>query len=138
MKEYTIKEAAEILEVSTSTVRRRIKSGKIEAELKASPYGEQYYIPKNELNQAVKDKEVVDVKDVSKPIDKEQFLNELTDAVNANLSGDMEKVEDNIKESMKRQNEQLQEEIQALSEKVDQLQQQQNKNLWDKIKNIFR
>jgi len=39
MEEYTIKEAAELLDVSTSTVRRRIKSNELKAEKKSSPYG---------------------------------------------------------------------------------------------------
>ena len=40
MEELTIKQAAEVLEVSTSTVRRRIKSGELAAEKRKTSYGQ--------------------------------------------------------------------------------------------------
>lgn len=49
MKEYTTKEAAELLEVSISTVRRRIKSGKLKAEKKIKKSRKQYFIPGKEI-----------------------------------------------------------------------------------------
>ncbi len=42
---FTISEAARELGVSSRTVRRFIKSGKIEAELVPGPFGEEYRIP---------------------------------------------------------------------------------------------
>lgn len=138
MKEYTIQETAEILEISKSTVRRRIKSGKLKAELKPGPYGKQYYIPENELDQAVTDKEVMDIKEVSQPIDKEKFLSELTDAIGDDLSGEIEKVEDNLKETIKQENKGLKKDIQRLTRQLKKLKEQQNKSLLEKIKNYFR
>ena len=51
MKEYTIKQAAKILEVSTSTIRRRIKRGKLKAKKKKKDSRKKYYvhIPTSEL-----------------------------------------------------------------------------------------
>lgn len=46
MEEYTIKKEAEVLEVSTSIIRRRIKSGDLVAEKRKTSYGQQYFIPK--------------------------------------------------------------------------------------------
>lgn len=80
MKEYTIKQAAEILGVSTSTIRRRIKSGEYAAEKKNSPYGEQYFIPAKEIDQAVMENESVNISQVNKPVDKEEFVNALIEA----------------------------------------------------------
>ncbi|GAJ14897.1 unnamed protein product, partial [marine sediment metagenome] len=42
----TIAQAAKSLGVSTRTVRRSIKSGKIDAELVPGPFGQEYRIPK--------------------------------------------------------------------------------------------
>jgi excisionase family DNA binding protein len=44
MKGYTLREAAEALGVSTVTVRRYIKSGKLKARLVPSKFGESYII----------------------------------------------------------------------------------------------
>ena len=82
MKEYTIKQAAEILEVSTSTIRRRIKSGKLAAEKRKTNYGQQYFIPAKELDRAITDKNVVDIQEVSKPISQEELKETLIQAVN--------------------------------------------------------
>lgn len=41
---YTIAQAAEKLGVSTATIRRRIKSGEIKADMVDTPYGKQYIV----------------------------------------------------------------------------------------------
>ena len=57
MEELTIKQADEVLEVSTSTVRRRIKSGELAAEKRKTSYGQHYFIPKK-LDRVINDKEL--------------------------------------------------------------------------------
>lgn len=57
----TIKEVAERLEVSERTVRRRIKSREIPAELLEGQYGQQYFIPKDFINKTEVITEVVKV-----------------------------------------------------------------------------
>ena len=139
MKEYTIKQAAEIMEVSKSTVRRRINNGELKAEKKQGPYGQQYYIPESELDQAVIDKEIMEVREVNQPIDKEQFINELSEALTDNIKGNIDRAEDTLQETIEGQNEQLQQDIQELRKEVEGLkEQQQNKGLWSKFKNIFK
>lgn len=81
MEEYTIKQAAEILEVSNSTIRRRIKSGKIKAKKKEGPYGDQYYIPETEFNQAVAEKQVIEIKEIGKPISAEIIINQVLEGI---------------------------------------------------------
>ncbi|MEA2085876.1 MAG: helix-turn-helix domain-containing protein [Chloroflexota bacterium] len=44
-QDFTISQAAKSLGVSTRTVRRFIKSGKIQAELVPGPFGQEYRIP---------------------------------------------------------------------------------------------
>lgn len=55
----TIKQVAELLKVSTDTVRRRIKLKELEAELVVGPYGEQYFLPRSQFSEAMLTKEVV-------------------------------------------------------------------------------
>ena len=137
---YTIdvNQAKEILDVSRKTIYRRLKSGELDGKKVPTDNTMKWMINEDDIQQAKRVKESVEVVEVEENISKKQLLNSIQEAVNANLSEDIKQTEDNIKESMKRQNEQLQEEIKTLSEKVDQLQQQQNKNLWDRFKNIFR
>jgi excisionase family DNA binding protein len=44
MSDYTLREAAQALGVSTVTIRRHIKSGKLKARLAPSKFGESYII----------------------------------------------------------------------------------------------
>ena len=137
---YTIdvNQAKEILDVSRKTIYRRLKSGELDGKKVPTDNTMKWMINEDDIQQAKRVKESVEVVEVEENISKEQLLNSIQEAVNAHLSGDIKQTEDNIKESMKRQNELLQEEIKTLSEKVDRLQEQQNKNLWDRFKNIFR
>ena len=53
----TLDEIAQSLGVTKTTIRRRIKRGELHAIKKLGPYGEQYFIPRNEIStvQAVTD-----------------------------------------------------------------------------------
>lgn len=137
MKEYTIKQAAEILEVSTSTIRRRIKSGEYAAEKKNSPYGEQYFIPAKEIDQAVMENESVNISQVNKPVDKEEFVNALIEATEDKYRALFEGAAKNIVDKIEQQNEQLE----SYKEELDELKGQnsdlnkQNKQDTEKIIN---
>lgn len=158
MKEYSIKEAAEILEVSTSTVRRRIKSGKLAAEKKKTSYGQQYFIPAKELDRAVTDKEVVDIQEVSKPISQEELKKTLIEAVGNKQKALIEGITNSINQkvdeqhqsikALNKQNKQDKEEIiekldkqqqviEKQSQMIRQLQEEKNKSLLEKIKELF-
>lgn len=173
MKEYTIKQAAEILEVSTSTIRRRIKSDEYAAEKKNSPYGEQYFIPAKEIDQAVMENESVNISQVSKPVDKEEFVNYLIEATEGRNKALFEGIAENINNKIEQQNELIknyneelkelkgqndelnkqteqinekiiekldkqQEIIEHQSKMIQQLQEEKNQGLMDKIKNLFK
>lgn len=148
MKEYTIKQAAEILEVSTSTVRRRIKSKEIKAEKKESPYGKQYFIPGSELDRAVMEKDSIEIGQVSKPIDKEEFLNSVLEVTESNLKNLFQGLENNIAAKIESQNQQIEEYKQQLKRQnelikdmkteLKEIKQQNNKTFLDKVKNIFK
>jgi len=63
----TIAEAAVVLSVSKDTIRRRIKAREIKAELRPSPYGDQYYINPIELTGAVKYVDVAKIEQTLTP-----------------------------------------------------------------------
>src|SRR5438270_95044 len=56
---FTLERAARHLGVSSRTLRRWIKSGKLDAELQPGPYGQHYLVPKTSLDgvQVVRDVE---------------------------------------------------------------------------------
>lgn len=58
----SVKEAAELLGISDKTVRRKIQKGELKAELMDSPYGKQYFIPKDQINVAQNIIDVIQVK----------------------------------------------------------------------------
>jgi|GEM_PF-2052419 len=57
----TLDEAAQSLGVTKTTIRRRIKRGELHAIKKIGPYGEQYFIPRNEISIAQQVTDVVPV-----------------------------------------------------------------------------
>lgn len=103
MKKYTIKQAAEILEVSKSTIRRRIKSGSINAKKEEGPYGKQYFIPEEELDHAVAENDIIEIGQVNKPISKDMILNELTEAINKQNKALVEEVKADINQKFEQQ-----------------------------------
>lgn len=74
----SIEEAAQLLGVSAATVRRRIKRGDIQATLLEGPHGEQYFILKEEIKNAI---EIVDVVPVVNPLNKQEIMQIFTQAV---------------------------------------------------------
>lgn len=61
----TLDEAAQSFGVTKTTIRRRIKKGELHATKKRGPYGEQYFIPRNEISTV---QEVTDVLPVTRHI----------------------------------------------------------------------
>ena len=131
-KEYTIKEVAEILDVSSSTIRRRIKEGKIKANKKKTRYGQTYFIPASEIDKAVMEEDVLEFK---KPVsvDKQEVINELIQAVNSQNKALINETMSNISQKIESQEQAIKE----LTEEVRQLKKQQNKSLLDRIKGLF-
>ena len=73
---YTIKEASEALGVSTDTIRRRIKEGKIKAHKVEGRNGPQWAIPEDELTGSDGQQviEVIPVKREISPEDLKQYI----------------------------------------------------------------
>lgn len=120
-KSLTISEAAERLGVSDATVRRRIKSGSLKADLKPGPYGEQFYIDPDEIKTAIEVQYVI-------PVKQEVGLKELGQLIDQSVSkslerfhADFESMGTSIGQAIKAQNEVLQTQNEALKKEIETL-----------------
>ena len=140
MKEYTIKEAADLLDLSTSTIRRRIKSNKIKAKKKETKFGPQYFIPSQEINKATIEEKVIEAKEVNQPVPVEEFKNSIIRAVQDNnaelLDKKIEGFKEGLERSIERQNRRLMEEVTANMENIIEQQNQAIKDLQEKVEKV--
>lgn len=140
MKEYTIKEAAELLELSTSTIRRRIKSGQLEANKKETKFGPQYFIPGKEINRATSEEEVVEVKETTQPVPIEDFKNNMLRAVREQneemFNHKFNELKEELIEARERQNEHLVEEVTSSMEKIINQQNEVIEDLQEKVEKV--
>ncbi|MCF8002542.1 MAG: helix-turn-helix domain-containing protein [Halanaerobiales bacterium] len=133
---YTIdvQRAKEILGVSRKTIYNRLKSGELDGKKVATDNTMKWVINENDIKQAKRVQESVEVVEVEENISKEQLIESIQEAVNSQnkqvIQESMEKVTDKIDQQNKA--------IQQLTEQIKRLKEQQNKSLWDKAKNIFK
>jgi excisionase family DNA binding protein len=88
---FSIEQAAERLGVSSATVRRRIRRGEIQAVKQPGPYGEQYYIPADEINTAQMITNVV-------PVVKQLDALELAETIGAAIRKENEELRQEMRE----------------------------------------
>jgi hypothetical protein len=149
MEELTIKAAAEYYGKSESWIRKRILSGELEAEKRPFQYGERWITTEKALDdlaerlneQAKMQKDSVNIREVSKPIGKEQFINELIEATESKNKEMIDDAVNKVSEQFKQQNKQLQQQnelINKLYEKLDRVEKKQDRSLIDKIKHFFK
>ena len=129
-----VKEASKILGVSKKTVYTKLRAGQLPGEKIDTKHGKKWVIDKENLEeQATREKEVVEVKEINQLVNKEDLLNELVEAVNSQneqlINESIDKVTDKIEQQNKA--------IMDLSEQVKELKEQQNKGLLDRIKDLF-
>jgi len=89
---YLLKEYIEIMGISESTARRKIKKGELEAELvTGSPYGQEYRIPISEVERA---QLITDVVKVDRPVP----MDKLAEAMERALEARDKRLMDNLLE----------------------------------------
>lgn len=89
--EYDIRNAAELLGVSTRTVRQRLIDGELKGYKRQSKYGPKWFIPESEIDI---EKAVVEVVPLRKPITATEFKLAMKGALNAAIAErDQEMVE---------------------------------------------
>jgi len=127
MQKLTIKEAAEYYGKSDSWIRKRILAEELEAEKESFTYGKRWVTTKEALDDlaerlrenAVKENEIIEVRNVDRKVSKEEFLNELEE-MNRNL---LENATNELKEKIDDQNKlikELQNEIRNKKSYLDQ------------------
>lgn len=116
----TIKETAELLEVSPDTIRRRIKDNKIKAEKVDGKYGKQWEIKRSDIieNEGVTD--IIVTKHEMKP-------QEITEYIKEGILLAQQQQSQEMKE--------LKEQIQQLNKKIDTL--TNKKGIFVKVKDLF-
>ena len=137
MEKLKIKEAAEYADKSDSWIRKKILNDELRAEKEAFKYGERWITTKKAiddlLGQAKTEKEVVEVREVNKPVAADELINKLLDKSKQQNKELIDQAAADIKKVITEQ----QETINQLSEKLDRIEKRQNKTLLDKIKPIF-
>jgi len=141
MEELTIKAAAEYYGKSSSWIRKKILSGELEAEKRPFQYGERWITTEKALDQLAADlkeqakieKDSINIREVSKPVDKKEFINELIEATESRNKQLINNAVDNINKKFEQQNELIME----LKQEIEQQRKENNKSLVDKIKDFF-
>lgn len=132
----TVKEAMEILDVSRKTIYRRLKSGELEGKKVITGDTKKWLISEDSVYDNKVINETVKLEEVNKPVNKDQLMNELVEAIQSHSGQQIDQAMDKVNDTIKQQNELLESQQQAindLSEKVDQL----NKSWLDKLKDKF-
>ena len=108
---FSIEQVAEQLGISTATVRRRIKKGELEAVKRPGPYGDQYYIPSNEVTAAAQ---------------------EITDVVPVVRQFNAQELAVYISQAIRMENEELHQEIKELRQELAKFKQDQEEKAQDR------
>lgn len=133
MKEYTIKEVADILDISESTIRRRIKDGELAAEKKDGPYGPTYFIPGDEIDSKVA-QNIVEVVKTNKTIDTQRLQQVILKA----LEDRDERLINTIEARAREREERLLDTLEEYTKEIRELKKEINKGFLDRIINFFR
>lgn len=149
MGRLTIKEAAKYYGKSESWIRKRILNEQLEAEKESFTYGERWITTEEalddlakRLNQTAKtENEVVEVRQVDRPVNKEKLINELVEATESRNKKLINEAVEKISEQFKQRDEQIKQQGELLNKiykKVDRVEKKQDKSLFDKIKQLFK
>lgn len=151
----TIKEAAEYADKSESWIRKKILTEELEAEKNIFKYGERWETTKeavdNLLKQAKIGKEVMEVREVNKPIPAEEIINKILKATEEQNQALIDEAVSDISNKIERQNKQNKQDEEEIIERLDkqqeiieqqskviqELQREKNQSLLDKMKNFF-
>lgn len=135
MKYFTIPQTAEQLGVSEITVRRRIKKGKIKADLIKGEFGDQYFITSSELERQRVATTSIEVVELEKAI----TLSRLQESLEASLKSKITPLEEKINcldesnRTLAKTNEVLIKEIQELKEMVKEKEAEKKVGFWSKL-----
>ena len=145
MEKLKIKEAAKYADKSDSWIRKKILNDELRAEKEAFKYGERWITTKKAiddlLGQAKTEKEVVEVREVNKPVAADELINKLLDKSKQQNKKLIDQAAADIKKVITEQSSKIdkqQETISQLSDKLDRIEKRQNKSFIDKVKDFFK
>lgn len=145
MEKLKIKEAAKYADKSDSWIRKKILNDELRAEKEAFKYGERWITTKKAiddlLGQAKTEKEVVEVREVNKPVAADELINKLLDKSKQQNKELIDQAAADVKKVITEQSSRIdkqQELIKSLSDQVQEMQQRQNKSFIDKVKDFLR
>ena len=143
-----VQKASEILGVSRKTIYRRLRSGELDGKKVPTDNTMKWVINKNDIQQAKRVQESVDIVEVEENISKEKLIKAIQEAVNSQnkqvIEENVEKVSNKIEEQNKEireQREQIQKQneyIKNLSEEIKEIKNNQNISFLEKIKSLFK
>jgi len=139
MENLTIKEAAAYYGKSESWIRKKILSGELAAEKESFTYGERWITTEKaldnlaaELKESAKvESEVIEVRNIDRPVSKEEFLNELEERNKKLIDQATKEIKSELKSEIKEQNK-------LIENLLAQSKENKNKSLIDKIKQFFK
>lgn len=135
VEHLTIGQVAEQLGISEITVRRRIKKGKIKADLIKGEFGDQYFITSSELERqrvATTSIEVVELEKAITPARLQEFFQECLKLEINPLKEKINSLDESNKTFMKINND-LIKEIQELKEMVKEKEAEKKVGFWSKL-----
>ena len=130
----TIEQVAEILDCSKDTVRRRIKTGEIDAEKRIGNFGLQWMVDADKFNKVM---QVVDVVPVTRSVSVAELegamQKAISNAVASALQAELQPLKDHVQilnDKLDKQDEALKNHYQLVDERLRALQDKQKPKSW--------
>jgi excisionase family DNA binding protein len=138
MKELTIKQCAEVLGVSTQTIRRRIEKGELLARKEVTDVSERWLIQADQLNAATTDIEVIPVNRQLSVVEIQQAIQQVVAAtVTSTIQAETVELKEqiyNLEEQVDKQSTAMNRHFELVDERlrniVDKKPQSKSKSLW--------
>lgn len=139
-----VKKASQILGVSKKTIYNKLRSGELNGEKRKTKYGEKWVLDKEEVknykNNPVVENEVVEIEQVNELVSINEFKKDLYNHHKEQIDKAVKAINKQNKQDKEEIIEKLdkqQEIIDQQSKMIRQLQEEKNKSLLQKIKNLF-
>jgi len=144
MEELTIKEAADYYGKSESWIRKKILSGDLKAEKVQFKYGKKWLTTEKNLDdlakrlneQSVKENQVVNIREVNRPISAEEMKEQLKQLISAENEKAGQEVINTVVKEFKQANEPILDEFKALSNQLKD-KDEKNQKLHSEIKDLI-
>lgn len=133
----TIEQCAELLDCSKDTIRRRIKSGEIDAEKRVGNFGLQWMIDADKINKAMQDIAVVPVTRAVSIAELEQAMQKtIASAVTSAVQAEITPLKEHIQvlnEKLDKQDELLKNHYRLVDERLRALSDEKPKSFWKRL-----